>query len=88
MNKQRRKDIAKEGEDLAKVISMVEDLIPNLENLRDEEQEYLDAMPENMQDGDKGEVAREAVSKLEEAIEALQEMVDTDPVSALQEAQS
>jgi len=88
MNKDRRKQIKTEETDASEIVSKVEDLLSNLEEIRDDEQEYLDNMPENMQDGEKGDIARAAVESLESVIDALQELVDADIVSALQEAQS
>ena len=88
MNKDRRKQIKTEETDASEIVSKVEDMVSNLEEIRDEEQEYLDNMPENMQDGEKGDIARAAVESLESVIDALQELVDADIVSALQEAQS
>lgn len=40
-----------------------------LEQARDEEQEYLDNMPENMQFGEKGEKAQTAIDNLQTAID-------------------
>lgn len=36
---------------------------------RDEQQDYLDNMPENWQDSERGELAQEAIDKMESAIE-------------------
>lgn len=47
----------------------------SLEEIRDGEQEYLDNMPENMQSGEKGDIANQAISDLDEAIDMLE---DTD----------
>lgn len=44
-----------------------------IEAVRDEEQEYKDNMPENMQQGEKGERADAAISALEEAISVLED---------------
>lgn len=41
------------------------------EAIRDEEQEYLDAMPESLQSGERGGDAQAAIEQLETAIEAL-----------------
>lgn len=88
MNKDRRKALAALEERLADLVKKAEDLIADLEPLRDEEQDYLDNMPESMKEGEKAETATAAVESMEQVITALQEMSDTDPVSALQEAQS
>lgn len=77
MNNTRRKDIQKaldafEALDLDSVANVLADV----EALRDEEQEYIDNMPESLQSSEKASMAEEAVSNLEEAIERLQEIVD------------
>lgn len=67
MNKQRR----------AAIVALVEQLGPiraELENLRDEEQEYLDNMPESLQGGGKGEAAEEAIGKLDEMIQHIEDI--------------
>jgi hypothetical protein len=69
MNKQRRKAIAE-------AISAIEELVTDIENLRDEEQEYHDNMPENMQQGEKGEAAEAAVDALGNAAQLLDEAKD------------
>ena len=52
-----------------------------VEAIRDEEQEYLDNMPEGMRDGDKGQVASDAVDSLSSAEAGLD-----DALSALEQA--
>jgi hypothetical protein len=69
MNKQRRKAIAE-------AISAIEELVTDIENLRDEEQDYHDNMPENMQQGEKGEAAEAAVDALGNAAQLLDEAKD------------
>ena len=46
----------------------VEAILELIENVRDEEQEYLDNMPESLAGGDKGSAAQEAVEALEAAV--------------------
>jgi predicted nucleic acid-binding Zn-ribbon protein len=75
MNKDRRKAIAAAAEALDKLKESVESHQVDVEGLKDEEQEYLDAMPEALQGGDKYSAGEEAVSKLEEANDALTEAV-------------
>lgn len=60
MNAQRRKEISE-------VRQQLEALHSRIETLAGEEQEYFDNMPENMQGGDKGTAAEEAINGLEEA---------------------
>ena len=57
-------------------IQALEDLKGEVEQARDDEQDYLDNMPESLQGGDKGQAAEAAVSALESAIEALETAID------------
>lgn len=86
MNKDRRNEIARIKAEVEALVSKAEDLINDIESVRDEEQEYFDNMPESFQQGEKGEVAEAAVASLDQAMEALQEMVDADAAGALEEA--
>lgn len=47
-----------------------------LESARDEEQEYHDNLPENMQQGEKGEKAEAAVTELEAAVDKLDTIIN------------
>ena len=69
MNKQRRARIKE-------VVDQISVLCQELEELRDEEQEYIDNMPENLQCSDKYEIAEEAVSNLDSAIDNITEAID------------
>lgn len=92
MNKDRRKDIAKVIADIGALdLPNIEDFINDVESIRDEEQEYLDNMPEGLRYSGNGERAEEAISALEEAIDALNEIADslerlTEVVDALNTA--
>lgn len=87
MNKDRRKQIA---DALAKIeaakeefASMIEGAKEELESARDDEQEYLDNMPESLQQGEKGGAASEAIDALETLLSALDDPfseIDTDEV--------
>lgn len=68
MNNTRRKQI---GELLEKL----EEVRGGLEILRDEEQEYVDNIPENLQSGERYEKAEEAAYVLDEAVCDLESMV-------------
>lgn len=60
MNKERRKRI----EELSSKLSECKD---EAEAIMEEEQEFFDNMPENMQGGEKGETAQSAIDALQEA---------------------
>lgn len=94
MNKQRRKDIGAALELLSKARGLMEEASATaaeakdaLETARDEEQEYKDNMPENMQDGDKGQMADSAIDNLEQAASSAESFIDAldESVSSIQE---
>jgi uncharacterized coiled-coil DUF342 family protein len=64
MNKQRRKAL----ESIQKELS---DLKDRYDSIRDEEQEYYDNMPENLQGGDKGTEVEEGIEKMDEVSSSL-----------------
>lgn len=66
MNKDRRKQLAEATDLLSSVRALIEEA-------RDDEQEYLDNMPEQFQSGDRGQQAEAAVGALDEAVSALEE---------------
>lgn len=68
MNKQRR-------EYLANARDRLEGIKSDIETARDEEQDFLDSMPQSMQDGAKGENAAGAIEAMEEAIENLESAI-------------
>jgi len=67
MNNQRRKEIKAVLDELAALRSRVEDL-------QNEEQDYFDNMPENLQQSERGEKAEQAASRLEDALTAFDEI--------------
>ena len=66
MNKGRRKALADVEEKLSELSGVVEEL-------RDEEQDYFDVMPEGIQMSEKGEMAEAAISAMDEAIDQITE---------------
>jgi hypothetical protein len=69
MNKDRRKRIS----------SVVDSINVALEEVRDlaaEEQDAFDAMPEGLQDSERGQAASDAASAIEEAVGMLEESMD------------
>lgn len=66
MNNVRRKEIAKAVELLTQAREI-------LQTARDEEQGYLDAMPNSFRDGEKGERAESVIEALEDAVSAIEE---------------
>jgi len=68
MNNQRRKA-------LEEMRAKLEDIKGDIEYLRDEEQEYIDNMPESLQSGEKHETAENAVTNMDEAINGLEDIL-------------
>lgn len=69
MNKVRRKEL----QELYDIISEAKD---RLEMLHDEEEEYKDNIPENLQGSERYEIAEAAVDALDSAVSSLEETLD------------
>jgi hypothetical protein len=76
MNKQRRKDLERARDLLGEARTIIE-------TARDEEQDYVDNMPESMQGGEKGSAAEGNVQCLDDALDAIDEVVDTHIAGAV-----
>ena len=69
MNRPRRKS-------LRDISVQLEALRASLEVLQEEEEEYLDNMPENFRESERYKVAEEANSHLEDAVSFLEDVID------------
>ena len=69
MNKARRRQIAE-------VINSIEIIKGVIEEIRDDEEDAYDNMPESLQESDRGEAMQEAVEFLENACDSLDEALD------------
>lgn len=85
MNNNRRKEISKIIEEVESAVSTakekLEELKTSIESVRDEEQEYMDNMPENLQGSERYGVAEQAVDNLDSAASSIDEIIeamDTD----------
>lgn len=86
MNKDRRKTIDQIIACIADFEALKDELVNAVNNVRDEEQDYYDNMPEGLQQGEKGRIAEEAVSELDDALVALDNLDITDLTTALETA--
>ena len=68
MNKLRRQQIAD-------IISQLEELLSKIEDLQYEEQEYFDNMPESFQYGEKGTKAEAAIDEMQNAIDGINDII-------------
>lgn len=76
MNKERRKAITS-------IRDKLRDLAADIESIREEENEAFEALPESIQQGDRGNLMEEAMTTLEEAASHASDAADTlDQVSS------
>lgn len=68
MNNTRRKE-------LGRLTAQLEEVKDALENLKGEEEEYLENMPESFQGSERGERAGEAINNMDSALDALGEAI-------------
>ena len=88
MNKDRRKAIDEAIRQIELARAALDEAKSMIEDIRDEEQEFYDNMPESFQDGDKGQNAQTAIDALEEAISSIEEFDADSVVGQLGDAQS
>lgn len=69
MNNVRRKQ-------LQQIIDRIEDLKSDLESIKEEEEEYRDNIPENLQGSERYEMADEACNNLDYAFDSLEDVVN------------
>lgn len=88
MNKQRRKEIKQVIDRLEEIRGEVGFLLDTIQGIMDEETEYRDNIPENMQGGDRYEMADNACNELESAHDTLDQVDDglSEVISSLESA--
>lgn len=88
MNNTRRKAISELSQKTGNIKGEIEELMQEIESIKGEEEDYKENIPENLQGGDKYEVAETAIENLEEAYNSLDDILGTleDVESYLNEA--
>ena len=86
MNKERRNKIDKAIEEVNRLQDALEGLQQIVEEIRDEEQEYLENIPENLQGSERYETAESAVESLENAVGWFDNLDIDELISALEES--
>jgi hypothetical protein len=86
VNKDRRKALSDLVDRIGLMSGMRDDIVSELEALKDEEQEYFDNMPESLQGGDKGQLAEQSISSMDDAINELDGMQFDDAISNIESA--
>lgn len=77
MNKQTRKLLEELNDRIAEITQIAEDVKSEVESIREEEQDKFDNMPEGLQASEQGEKFEEIMGYLDDAINALEESIDT-----------
>ena len=75
MNNTRRKAISELSQKVGSIKGEVEELMQSIEDIKSEEEDYKENIPENLQGGDKYELAEAAIENLEEAYNGLNDIV-------------
>lgn len=68
MNKQRRKNISE-------VVDKLTECLERLGELRDEERDYVDSIPENMRDGERAQAADDCASVMDDSYMELEQVI-------------
>lgn len=68
---------------LGEVRDSLDDIITQIEELKDEEQEAYDNLPEGLQQSDRGDKMQTAIETMEEAISAIGDVQQTIDEAAL-----
>ena len=69
MNDTRRKTVREQ-------VTKLEEIKGSIESLKDEEEEYLESMPDNMKEGEKGDKTQTNIAHLEDALINLEQTLD------------
>jgi len=86
MDNQRRKKISKIEIKIEELSELLKEIELELEGIRDEEQEYLDSIPEILQSSEKYEKAENATSVLDNAYEWISQIDVEELTRSLYEA--
>lgn len=86
MNKDRREQITAAAALVGEASAKIAEASAAVESVRDEESEYLDAMPEGFKNGDRGQAAEAAVSAMDDALNELQQIGTAEIIRSLEEA--
>ena len=77
MNKQRRKSLSEAETLLLSALDSLERAMDIIDEVRDEEEEAYDNLPEQFQDGERGEEMQEYIDTLEEIFSEFESCRDT-----------
>lgn len=67
---------------IERAAELAAEIVADVEAIRDEEQEACDALPESLQDGERGNAMQAAIESMEEALSLLQDWADLEAPAA------
>ena len=88
MNALRRKQINEVIEAINALNERIDEIMCFIEEIKSEEEECFENLPESFQDGERGEAMQEAIDKLESAYSFLEDIDLDDVISDLEDAQA
>lgn len=83
MNKARRQQIEDIKARIAILLTQAETIKCGIELICCEEQDYRDSMPDSIAEGEKGQKSDAAIEALEQVIEDLESLIETDFIAQL-----
>lgn len=86
MNNTRRKELEAIKNRIEEALAELDNCKDELQSIQEAEQEYLDNMPENLQDGERAQAAQEAIDNIESAVSDLDGIDLTDAVDSIESA--
>lgn len=86
MNRQRRKDLAAALALVEQAVALLEEAAEMIGQARDDEQEYVDNMPDSVREGERGSAAQEAADALDDAWTLLDEFDHKAIAEAIRDA--
>lgn len=86
MNKERRKNIEILQGKIQEVLGYIDEIKCEIEELRDEEQDAYDNLPDSIREGEKGDIMQDAIDNLNYALDCDIETYLEDWDSYLEEA--
>ena len=86
MNNTRRKELEAIKNRIEEALAELDQCKDELEGIQNEEQEYLDNMPDNLRDNATGEKAQAAIDAIESAVSDLDSVDVTSAVDSIVEA--
>ena len=88
MNANRRKNISQIIDKIAELDSLKQQISEMIEDVRNEEEESLDCLPESLQESERGEKMQEAIDNLDNALYEVEGFAIDEILEYLEEAQA